>query len=384
MSRVKYKKTCADCEGREVKQEDIVKGFEYEDGKYVIFEESDFEKIKSKKDKNITIEKFVNLSEVDPLYFDKPYYVAPTGAEKAFAVLLTAMEQEGKAAIAKTVLGTKETLILIRAKDGQMLLNTLFFEEEVTKNPAKEITEKGNAAELKMAKAIIEGMTGEFNPEEYKDEYRQKVQEAMGDKFRISLAAKKNPVQFVAYDILYFDGKDLTDKPLMERKAALSKAVTEGHNLSVSRWIEKNGVAFFELAKKENLEGIVAKKKDGLYHIGKRTSEWIKIKVMQDEDLLVLGYQPDEDGKVKDLILGYYDESGVLQCRGKVYLGVSKAEQNIIADFAKKNTVAKPWFDKYKNVVWLKPQLMGTAHFMHETESGGMRQPVWKGLRDDI
>lgn len=179
MSRVKYKKTCADCEGREVKQEDIVKGFEYEDGKYVIFEDKDFEKIKSKKDKNITIEKFVNLSEVDPLYFDKPYYVVPTGAEKAFAVLLSAMEQEGKAAIAKTVLGTKETLILIRAKDGQMLLNTLFFEEEVTKNPAKEITEKGNAAELKMAKAIIEGMTGEFNPEEYRDEYRQKVQEAI-------------------------------------------------------------------------------------------------------------------------------------------------------------------------------------------------------------
>ena len=179
MSRVKYKKTCADCEGREVKQEDIVKGFEYENGKYVIFEDKDFEKIKSKKDKNITIEKFVNLSEVDLLYFDKPYYVSPTGAEKAFAVLLTAMEQEGKAAIAKTVLGTKETLILIRAKDGQMLLNTLFFEEEVMKNPAKEITEKGNAAELKMAKAIIEGMTGEFNPEEYRDEYRQKVQEAI-------------------------------------------------------------------------------------------------------------------------------------------------------------------------------------------------------------
>ena len=184
------------------------------------------------------------------------------------------------------------------------------------------------------------------------DFYALQKRSLMGDKFRISLAAKKNPVQFVAYDILYFDGKDLTDKPLMERKAILSKAVTEGYNLSVSRWIEKNGVAFFELAKKENLEGIVAKKKDGLYHIGKRTSEWIKIKVMQDEDLLVLGYQPDDDGKV-------------------------------ISDYAKKNMVNRPWFDKYKNVVWLKPQLVGTAHFMHETESGGMRQPVWKGLRED-
>ncbi len=215
------------------------------------------------------------------------------------------------------------------------------------------------------------------------DFYALQRRSLMTDSFRKSLAAKKNPVQFVAYDILYYSETDLTDKSLMERKEILSKAVTEGHNLSVSRWIEKNGVAFFELAKKENLEGIVAKKKDGLYFIGKRTSEWIKIKVMQDEDLLVLGFQPDENGKVKDLILGYYDETGELKCRGKVYLGVSKAEQKIIADFAKKNTVKRPWFDKYKNVVWLKPQLVGTAHFMHETESGGMRQPVWKGLRED-
>ena len=215
------------------------------------------------------------------------------------------------------------------------------------------------------------------------DFYALQRRSLMTDSFRKSLAAKKNPVQFVAYDILYYNETDLTDKSLMERKEILSKAVTEGHNLSVSRWIEKNGVAFFELAKKENLEGIVAKKKDGLYFIGKRTSEWIKIKVMQDEDLLVLGFQPDENGKVKDLILGYYDDTGELNCRGKVYLGVSKAEQKIIAEFAKKNTVKRPWFDKYKNVVWLKPQLVGTAHFMHETESGGMRQPVWKGLRED-
>lgn len=216
------------------------------------------------------------------------------------------------------------------------------------------------------------------------DFYALQKRSLMGDKFRISLAATKNPVQFVAYDILYYDGKDLTDMPLSERKERLSKAVAEGHNLCVSRWIEKNGIAFFELAKKEALEGIVAKKKDGLYHIGKRTSEWIKIKVMQDEDLLVLGYQPDEEGKVKDLIVGYYDEKGELKCRGKVYLGVSKAERKVIAEFAKKNTVKEAWFDKYKNAVWLKPQLIGTAHFMHETEGGGMRQPVWKGLREDV
>ncbi len=215
------------------------------------------------------------------------------------------------------------------------------------------------------------------------DFYALQKRSMMNNKFRIQLAAKKNPVQFVAYDILYFDGKDLTDKLQIDRKGILSQAVTEGHNLSVSRYIEKTGIAFFELAKKENLEGIVAKKKDGLYHIGKKTSDWIKIKVMEDEDLLILGYQPYDDGTPKDLILGYYDENEVLQCRGKVFLGVSKEERAIILKFAKKNTVKKPWFDKYKNVVWLKPQLVGTVQYMHETENGGMRQPVWKGMRED-
>ena len=84
MSRIKYKKTCVDCDNKEVKNEDIVKGFEYEDGKYVIFDDKDFEKLKTKKDKNINIECFVNLDEIDPLYFDRPFYVNPTGAEKAF------------------------------------------------------------------------------------------------------------------------------------------------------------------------------------------------------------------------------------------------------------------------------------------------------------
>ena len=205
----------------------------------------------------------------------------------------------------------------------------------------------------------------------------------MSDEFKIKLAASKAHVQFVAYDILYFDGEDLTHKPLMERKGILSKSVTEGHGLSVSRYIEKNGKAFFELAKQEQLEGIVAKKKDGLYHIGKRTHDWVKIKVMHDEDLLVCGYQPDERGEVKDLILGYYDKDGEIKCRGKVYLGVSANDKMIIGEFAKKNKIKTPHFEKYKNAVWVKPELVGTAHFMQETENGSMRQPVWKGLRDD-
>ena len=232
-------------------------------------------------------------------------------------------------------------------------------------------------------RVILDGELVVLNKDGKPDFYALQRRSLMADSFKISLAAKSNPVQFVAYDIIYHNGKDLTDKPLMERKAILSKAVREGNNLTISRYIEKNGIAFFEFAKSQELEGIVAKRKDGLYHIGKRTRDWLKIKVMQDEDLLILGYQLDEYGEVKDLILGYYDDEGKLQCRGKVYLGISKEERGIIAQFSKGNTVKNPWFPKYKNAVWLKPQLIGTAHFMHETESGGMRQPVWKGLRFD-
>ena len=178
MSRVKYKKTCEECDGREVKQEDIVKGYEYEDDKYVVFTEEDFEKLKTKKDKNITIQKFVDIAQIDPIYYDRPYYVNPTGAENAYALLLRAMEEEKKVGIAKTVLGNKETLIALRAKDGQMLLNTLF----IQKNPTKEVKAEFSSSELSLAKSIVEGMSGDFKAEDYKDEYRERVKAAIEQK----------------------------------------------------------------------------------------------------------------------------------------------------------------------------------------------------------
>ena len=181
MSRVKYKKTCVDCDNREVKNEDIVKGFQYEKDKYVVFTDKDFEKLKTKKDKNITISQFVNVNEVDPIYFDKAYYVKPIGAEKAFDVLLDAMEKENKAGIAKAVLGTKETLIMIRAKDGNMLVNTLFFANEVLKAPQiKKL--KPIKKEVDLAVTLINQMTEKFEPEKFKDEYNIKLKKAIKQK----------------------------------------------------------------------------------------------------------------------------------------------------------------------------------------------------------
>lgn len=178
MSRIKYKKTCTDCNDREVKNEDIVKAYQYQKDRYVIFEDEDFEKIKSEKDKNIVIDCFVNAKEVDPIYFDKSYFVQPNGAEKAFNLLFQAMRAKGKAGIAKTVLGTKETLIMLRVQNGAMVLSTLFFHEEVQSSPAYS-TQRVEKKELELAETLIEQMSEEFKPEKYKDEYNEKVKKAI-------------------------------------------------------------------------------------------------------------------------------------------------------------------------------------------------------------
>ena len=200
MSRVKYKKTCVDCNEKEVKNEDIVKGYQYEKDKYVIFTDKDFEKLKTKKDKNITIEEFVNINEIDPIYFDKAYYVKPTGADKAYNVLLKAMESENKAGIAKTVLGTKETLVLVRVRDGKMLINTLYFHSEVQKAP--EIAKSTiNKKELELAKNLISQMTEKFEPQKYKDEYHERVKKAIKRKIAgneiIESKEDKEPVKII-------------------------------------------------------------------------------------------------------------------------------------------------------------------------------------------
>lgn len=202
-SRVKYKKTCVDCKDKEIKNEDIIKGYEYEKGKYVLFDDDDFEKIKSIKEKSIVIEQFVNLDEIDPIYYQKAYYVVPTGAEKAYYLLLQAMEQENKAGLAKSIIGTKENLIIIRSKNHQMILNTLFFEDEIKSNPNQEITEKVTQAELKLAKTLIQEMTAPFKPKQYKDEYHQKIKKAIEAKIAgKKIVAVKEKAQVPIVDLM--------------------------------------------------------------------------------------------------------------------------------------------------------------------------------------
>lgn len=181
-SRIKYIKTCPDCEG-EVQATDIIKGYEYDDDQYVTFDNKDFEKLKTKKDKAINILQFAELDDIDPIYYDKSYYVTPNGAEQAYSLLVGAMQKEKKVAIAKTVLGTKENLIVLRVKDGTLVMSTMYFYEEVQANPTKAVKQIAKQSEeFKLAQSIIKGMTRPFNASEYKDEYHERLLNAIQDK----------------------------------------------------------------------------------------------------------------------------------------------------------------------------------------------------------
>ncbi len=208
----------------------------------------------------------------------------------------------------------------------------------------------------------------------------------LSGKYKIEQEARRHPACFIAFDCLYYDGSDLTLRPLTERKEFLQKAVTDSEYLAVSRIYEADqAMELFQLTQAQGLEGIVAKKKDSLYFQGKRTKSWVKIKNLMDDDFVVCGYIRKENHMVS-IVLG--------QCRGKnlvykghVTLGVSG---EAFAEVRAQPRRTTPPFSEpvpaghgNENVVWLEPALVCTVEFMHRTQNGGMRQPVFKGLRRD-
>ena len=181
--RIKYNKTCDNCPSK-LSQDDLVKGYQYQKDRYVIISDEELEKIKTNKDKSIIIKQFVKLDRIDPIYFNSAYFVQPAGAENAFNLILKAIEDENKVGIAKAVLGTKEQIIAIRAINKKMVLYTMHFYDQIQSNPSKHTEEKVNPEELKLAKSIINAMSGEFDIRKYKNEYREKVLEAIDAKLR--------------------------------------------------------------------------------------------------------------------------------------------------------------------------------------------------------
>lgn len=181
-SRIRYKKTCAHC-GKEIAAGDIVKGFEYDKEQYVIVTNDDFEKIKTDKDRAMQIIHFTTLDSISPVYYDKTYHAVPeAGGDKAFELLRTAMLQEQVVAVAKTVLGTKETLLTLIPRQDGLLAQTMFFAEEVKALPQGYARPEVDEAELEMAQKLIGTMVKPYQPEMYKDEYQQRLRELISTK----------------------------------------------------------------------------------------------------------------------------------------------------------------------------------------------------------
>jgi DNA end-binding protein Ku len=174
-----HNKRVSEKSGREVDYDDIVKGYELSKGEHVLIEPQELETYKPESTHTVEISDFVDLAEIDPIFYDHTYYLAPDGkpAHKPYALLLQAMEKKGRVAIGTVVIRTKQYLAAVRPFDGALALSTMLFADEIV--PVSAVVDKVDASvsdrELKMATQIIDSLTSEWEPERYHDTYREEV-----------------------------------------------------------------------------------------------------------------------------------------------------------------------------------------------------------------
>ncbi len=172
-ARIRFQRMCS-VEEVEVSNDEIVRGYEYEKDRYVILTDEDFEQLPLPSKHRIDLTAFVNADEIDPVYYEKSYYLEPedTGV-KPFALLMRALQEKGLTAVAKIAIRNKEQLCALRAMDGTLMLETLYYPDEIRVERGTEVPDvKVSPQELKMAEALIDLMAAEFEPEEYQDNYR--------------------------------------------------------------------------------------------------------------------------------------------------------------------------------------------------------------------
>jgi DNA end-binding protein Ku len=202
MARIRYRKV-SDESGEEVPDEHIVKGYEVSKGRYVLVDPDELEPFIPAATKTVELEEFVDLAEIDPIYFENAYYVAPDSNPKPYVLLARAMEEAGKVAIGRFVMRNKQYTAAIRATEGRLMMSTLAYADEVILPDS--IDELGgldgvdvSPRELKMAEALVDSLSDEFQPEKYHDDYREQVldliaKKAAGEEFEVPEVAAEKP-----------------------------------------------------------------------------------------------------------------------------------------------------------------------------------------------
>lgn len=175
-SRIKEQKTCPVCD-RKIESDEIEKGYEYAKGSYVIVTKEDMEKLPLPNKNCIEITSFIHQSEIDPVYYEKSYYIEPDeAARKPFALFMRAMSEKGMTAIAKVAIRSKERLCALRPLDGTLMMSTLLYPDEIRVEKGKPLPDvQVSDKELAMAGSLIDLMSQEFRPEDYTDSYREAV-----------------------------------------------------------------------------------------------------------------------------------------------------------------------------------------------------------------
>jgi len=202
MARIRYRKVNAET-GEEVGDDHIVKGYEISKGRYVVVNPDELEPFMPVATKSVDLEEFVDLAEIDPVYFDAAYHLAPDGPPKPYVLLARAMEASGKVAIGRFVMRNKQYTAAIRAENGRLVMSSLAYADEVI-DPS-EISElqgldgvEVSAKEIAMAESLVESLAADFEPEKYHDEYREQVMaliqmKADGEEFEMPEVSTEKP-----------------------------------------------------------------------------------------------------------------------------------------------------------------------------------------------
>jgi len=184
--RIRYKRVCS-VDGEEVEYSEIVKGYEYEKDHYVTLTDEELDSLPVKTAKAIEIERFVDAEEIDPIYFQKAYYLVPEGTGvKAYHLLREAMADDGKVALAKVAFRDKEHLATLRLRDNVFVLETMFWPDEI-RTPKFDVLDESvelRAQEIRMARSLIDSLTDAFEPQEFTDDYRAALEELVQKKIQ--------------------------------------------------------------------------------------------------------------------------------------------------------------------------------------------------------
>jgi DNA end-binding protein Ku len=236
LSPVNYKRV-AEKDGREVPWDQIVKGYEYEKGKYVVLKDEDFQRVDLEATQTVDIQDFVHQEEIDPMFFYKPYYLEPQkGGDKAYALLREALKDTNKVGIAKVVIKTRQYLAGVKPEDGALMLELMHFADELADPGKLHLPTKVEIGkrEMTMAKSLVDSMSSKWQPEKYKDDYREALMEVIEEKVEaggkeIEEKRKKAPKPTKVIDLVSVLQKSLEESGA-KRKTTVKSRGKKAHS----------------------------------------------------------------------------------------------------------------------------------------------------------